>query len=148
MTPLTVLDKVVEALQAAGATEEMIAAAVGAAGEFGDSPPRPNGRPRKYANEATRQRVWQRRNEIHNEIPAPDAPRNEIHNEIQPAADPRHEIRDEIPNGYLWARLDGAARGRADLGPIASVAAARQRTALASAIGRCGRRRVFLAITA
>ena len=32
MTPLTVLDKVVEALQAAGATEEMIAAAVGAAG--------------------------------------------------------------------------------------------------------------------
>ena len=48
-TPLTVLDKVVEALQAAGATEEMIAAAVGAAGEFGDSPPRPNGRPRKYA---------------------------------------------------------------------------------------------------
>jgi hypothetical protein len=47
MTPLTVLDKVVEALQVAGATEEMIATAVGAAGEFGDSPPRPNGRPRK-----------------------------------------------------------------------------------------------------
>jgi hypothetical protein len=34
VTPLTLLDKVVEALQAAGATEEMIAAAVGAAGEF------------------------------------------------------------------------------------------------------------------
>src|SRR6516165_4814023 len=82
MTPLTVLDKVVEALQAAGATEEMIAAAVGAAGEFGDSPPRPNGRPRKYANESARQRAWQRRNEIHNEIPAPDAPRNETHNEM------------------------------------------------------------------
>ena len=42
MTPLTVRDKVVEVLQAAGATEEMVAAAVGAAGEFGDSPPRPN----------------------------------------------------------------------------------------------------------
>jgi hypothetical protein len=37
-----VRDKVVEVLQAAGATEEMVAAAVGAAGEFGDSPPRPN----------------------------------------------------------------------------------------------------------
>ena len=42
VTPLTVRDKVVEVLQAAGATEEMVAAAVGAAGEFGDSPPRPN----------------------------------------------------------------------------------------------------------
>ena len=37
MTPLTVLDKVVEALQAAGATEEMITAAVKAGGEFGES---------------------------------------------------------------------------------------------------------------
>jgi hypothetical protein len=119
----TLLDKVVEAIRSAGATEEIIAAAVGAAGTFGDVPPRQRGRRRQYANEAARRRAWQRRNEIHNEIPAPDAPRNEIHNEIQPPADPRHEIRDETPNGYLWARLDGAARGRADLGPIASVSA-------------------------
>jgi hypothetical protein len=35
MTPLTVLDKVVAALQAAGATEEMIAAAVGRLGSLG-----------------------------------------------------------------------------------------------------------------
>jgi hypothetical protein len=70
MTPQTLLDKVVEAIRSAGATEEIIAAAVGAAGTFGDVPPRQRGRPRQYANEAARQRAWQRRNEIHNEIPA------------------------------------------------------------------------------
>jgi hypothetical protein len=36
MTLPTLLDKVVEALRSAGATEEMIAAAVKAGGEFGD----------------------------------------------------------------------------------------------------------------
>src|SRR5215469_15418082 len=44
----TLLDKVVAALVSAGATEEIIAAAVKAGGEFGNSPPRPNGRPRKH----------------------------------------------------------------------------------------------------
>jgi len=68
MTPLTVLDKVVEALQAAGATEEMIAAAVGAAGEFGDSPPRPNGRPRKYADRALRDRAYRERKKARDEM--------------------------------------------------------------------------------
>ena len=56
MTPLTVLDKVVEALQAAGATEEMITAAVKAGGEFGDSPPNPGGR----LGEALTLTVWAR----------------------------------------------------------------------------------------
>ena len=48
MTLHTLLDKVVEALRSAGATEEIIAAAVKAGGEFGDSPPNTGGRPRKH----------------------------------------------------------------------------------------------------
>jgi hypothetical protein len=38
------LTAIVAALRSAGATEEIIAVAVKAGGEFGDSPPRPNGR--------------------------------------------------------------------------------------------------------
>ena len=116
MTPLTVLDKVVEALQGAGATEEIIAAAVKAGGEFGDSPPRPNGRPRKYADHAARTRAWRRRYEIRNEIPAPDAPRYEIRNEIQP---PRDEIRNEIPTCFVscpWPAPCPSYRGRSKTG--------------------------------
>ena len=96
MTPLTVLDKVVEALQAAGATEEMIAAAVGAAGEFGDSPPRPNGRPRKYADRALRDRAYRERKKARDEMRDETPPRDEIRDEIQA---PRDEMRDVIPVG-------------------------------------------------
>ena len=46
---LTLRDRVVAAIQAAGATEEMVDGAVGVFGEFGDSPPSRGGRPRKYA---------------------------------------------------------------------------------------------------
>src|SRR5215831_15492595 len=42
------LDAIVNALVSAGASEEIIAAAVKAGGDFGNSPPRPNGRPRKH----------------------------------------------------------------------------------------------------
>jgi hypothetical protein len=42
---LTLRDRVVAAIQAAGATEEMVAAAVGAFGVWENAPPRPNGRP-------------------------------------------------------------------------------------------------------
>ena len=49
---LTLRDRVVAAIQAAGATEEMVDAAVGVFGEFGDSPPSRGGRPRKYADRA------------------------------------------------------------------------------------------------
>ena len=48
MTCPTLLTAVVEALRSAGAAEEIIAAAVKAGGEFGDSPPNPGGRPRKH----------------------------------------------------------------------------------------------------
>jgi hypothetical protein len=56
MTGLTLRDKVVEALQAAGTTEEIVAAAVGAFGAFGafgNAPPRP----RRYADRALRRRA-------------------------------------------------------------------------------------------
>ena len=46
MTALTLRDRVVEALQAAGTTEEMVAGVVGVFGAFGDAPPRRGGRPR------------------------------------------------------------------------------------------------------
>ena len=49
MTLPTLLSAVVEALRSAGATEEMITAAVKASGEL--RTPHPGGRPRKHANE-------------------------------------------------------------------------------------------------
>jgi len=91
------LPAIVNALISAGATEEIIAAAVKAGGDFGNSPPRQRGRRRQYADDAARQRAWQRRNEIRDEIPAPDAQHYEIRNENQASAGPRNEIRNEIP---------------------------------------------------
>jgi hypothetical protein len=49
---------VIEALRSAGATEEMIAAAVKAAGEFPIPHPIRGGRPRKYADRAARDRAY------------------------------------------------------------------------------------------
>jgi hypothetical protein len=59
MTLPTLLTAIIEALRSAGATEEIIAAAVKAAGEF--PIPHPGGRPRKHANEAERAREYRRR---------------------------------------------------------------------------------------
>jgi hypothetical protein len=74
MTPLTLRDKVVAAIQAAGATEEMVAGVVGVFGEFGESPPRKRGRRRQYADHAARQRAYEARHrrpdEKRDEIPA------------------------------------------------------------------------------
>jgi hypothetical protein len=60
MTPLTLRDKVVAAIQAAGATEEMVVGVVGVFGEFGESPRRRGGRPRKYADANARKLAWKR----------------------------------------------------------------------------------------
>jgi hypothetical protein len=57
MTLSTLLDKVVEALRNAGATEEIIAAAVKAGGEFGGFPTEP----RRPAEEALCSRAHQAR---------------------------------------------------------------------------------------
>ena len=102
---------VVKALQAAGATEEMISAARVAFVALEDVPRRQGGRPRKYAHRPARQRAYRRRYEIRYEIPVPDALRYEIRYEIQP---PRYEIRDEIP----VERPPDAGRNRFRLAPI------------------------------
>ena len=70
MTLPTLLSAIVEALRSAGATEEMIAAAVKAGGKFENSPPSRGGRPRHYADGAARQRAYRRRYEKRYEIPA------------------------------------------------------------------------------
>jgi hypothetical protein len=77
------LTAVVAALRSAGATEEIIAAAVKAGGEFGDSPPRQGtGRKRQYTDTAARKRAWRagrRRDEMRDETLAPQASRDEKH---------------------------------------------------------------------
>jgi hypothetical protein len=64
MTLPTLLAKVVEALRSAGATEEIIAAAVKAGGAFENAPRRQQGRRRKHADHAARTRAWRQRDEI------------------------------------------------------------------------------------
>jgi hypothetical protein len=81
------LSAIVEALRSAGATEEIIAAAVKAGGELGNSPRRQRGRRREHADDAERQLAWRRRNEIRDEIQA----RNEIRNENPVAGAPFEE---------------------------------------------------------
>jgi hypothetical protein len=60
MTLPTMLPAILEALRNAGATEEMIAAAVKADGEARTPHPRRGGRPRKHADDAARKRAWRR----------------------------------------------------------------------------------------
>jgi hypothetical protein len=50
MTFPTLQPEVMDALRSAGATVEIIAAAIKAGGEFCDSPPRQRGRRRQYAD--------------------------------------------------------------------------------------------------
>ena len=71
MTRPTLLSAIVELLRSAGATEEIIAAAVGAAGAFENAPRRPRGRRRHNADSAACKRAWRRRDEIRDEIQTP-----------------------------------------------------------------------------
>jgi hypothetical protein len=112
MTLPTLTQSVIEALRSAGATEEMIAAAVKASGEL--RTPHPGGRPRKHANGAERLREHRkrRRNETSsvtpstcNETSSVTPPRNET------SSVTRDEIRDEIPMARRMA-LGPALRGR------------------------------------
>src|SRR6516165_10716462 len=79
MTLPTLLPKVVAALRNAGATEEIIAAAVKTGEEFCDSRPHRGARPRKHAEGPARQRAYRRRCEIRYEI---QPPRDNVRNEI------------------------------------------------------------------
>ena len=63
MTFPTLRPEVIAALRSAGATEEIIAAAVKASGEL--RTPHPGGRPRKHANEAERARQYRKRKKRH-----------------------------------------------------------------------------------
>jgi hypothetical protein len=121
MTLPTLLPEVIEALRSAGATEEMLAAAVKAGGELQNSPPRQRGRRRQYADDAARQRAWRRRNEIRYENQPSAGPRNEIRNEIPVERRPeagRNRFR-LVPTEALRGRLLEAAQGHID--PMADV---------------------------
>jgi hypothetical protein len=102
---------VVDALRSAGATEEMLAAAVGAFGAFGDSPRRQRGRRRQYADDAARQRACRARHEIRHEIPVTDALCHEIRHETPLVRD----VTPLSPIGVLRERLLTAAQGHVDL---------------------------------
>jgi hypothetical protein len=108
---------IVEALRSAGATEEIIAAVVGAAGAFQDAPSSRGGRPRNYADRALRDRAYRERKKARDETPVPDAPRDETRDETPFA---RYEMCYEIPR--LRARLEEAGEGHfdpdADISPI------------------------------
>jgi hypothetical protein len=118
MTLPTTLPAIVEALRNAGATEEMIAAAVKAGGELQNSPPRQRGRRRQYADDAARQRAWRRRNEIRDESQPSAGPCDEIRVERPPDAGPnRFRL---VPTEALRGRLLEAAQCHID--PMADVA--------------------------
>jgi len=76
MTRPTLLSALVEALRSAGATEEIIAAAVKAGGAFGDAPPRRGGRPRKYADRSLRDRAYRERKKARDEMRDETPPRD------------------------------------------------------------------------
>ena len=67
MTSPTLLTAIVEALRSAGATEEIIAAAVEAGGAFENAPRRQGGRPRKYADRAGCDRAYRERRKAREE---------------------------------------------------------------------------------
>jgi hypothetical protein len=94
--PQSLPQSVIDALQAAGATEEMIAAAVAASGELPTTHPSRGGRPRKHADKASRHRAFRKRrrarDETRDETPA-DLTLEEV--KAIAMAHPRDETRDE-----------------------------------------------------
>jgi hypothetical protein len=104
MTVPNMLTAVVTALRSAGATEEIIAAAVKAGGEFGDSPPRPNGRPRKHADDASRYRAYRARKRARHET-RHEIPRDETQRDETPVPDARNlrvRLIDASGPGGVW----------------------------------------------
>jgi hypothetical protein len=101
MTLPTLLSAIVEALRSAGATEEMIAAAEKAYGEFGDSPPSRAGRPRKHADRASKDRAYRERKKarVETRVETDRAARlgDETRVETPSAEAPRVETCDETP---------------------------------------------------
>jgi hypothetical protein len=118
----TLLTAIVEALRSAGATEEMIAAAVKAGGEFPTPQPSRGGRPRKYRTRAECDRAYyerRKRREKTNEEPP--------HHEETHEKTALEELREETLvltrlRADLRGRLEEAAQGHfdadADIAPI------------------------------
>jgi hypothetical protein len=135
MTLPTLQPEVIEALRSAGATEEMIAAAVKASGEFPTPHPSRGGRPRKYRTRAACDLAYRARRKLR-EKTCEETSQDEKTCEKTRSKDKtsqdektcektpveRYEIRDEIPGGHLRARLEEAGQGHfdadADIEPI------------------------------
>jgi hypothetical protein len=143
--PTTLPQLVIDALRSAGATEEMIAAAVKASGEFPTPQAARRGRPRKYADDAARKRDWKRGttkratksvrgDEKGDEIPTHlggayppgDEKGDENHEENKDKTSQTRMPRDQIPfqraMDHLRGRLEEAGQGNfdadADVAPI------------------------------
>jgi hypothetical protein len=103
---------VIEALQAAGATEEMIAAAVKASGEFPAPQAARRGRPRKYADDAARKRDWKRgTTKRATKSVRGDEKGDEMAARLGGACPPGDEKGDEIPSNALSRTLGDLGRG-------------------------------------
>jgi hypothetical protein len=100
MTCPKAFSAIAEALRSAGATEEIIAAAVNEFGAFEDAPKRQGGRPRKHADRASKDRAYRERKKARDEMRDEIPPRDEIRDKIQA---PRDEIRDEIQASQVMA---------------------------------------------
>ena len=117
-----IVNAVVAAMQAAGATEEMIAAAVGAYGAWERAPRRQGGRPRKYQNRAECDRAYRERRKLREktcEKTSPEEKTGEETSEKTPAPaltknDTIPESRTDETSGYASFR---AQIGTGDLRP-------------------------------
>jgi hypothetical protein len=118
------VNAIVEALRSAGAREEMIAAAIKAGGELGNSTKPRGGRPRKHADDTARKRAWKKgvtkrvTKLVAGDETGDETPLRPVGGDETPA--PRNENRDEISRiVVLRACLEGVAAGHFD--PAADV---------------------------
>jgi hypothetical protein len=82
---------VIEALRSAGATEEIVAAAVKALGDLGKSPKPQGGGPRLYADRAARDRAYRAQKKPRVETGVETPPR------VETCVETRDEVRVETP---------------------------------------------------
>jgi hypothetical protein len=121
MTVPKPLTAIVEALRSAGATEEIIALAVKAFGDFEKSPTPRGGRPRKHADDTARKRAWKKGRRNGGQVSSPSDETGDETPALSPDGD---EIRDEIPMARRMAlgpalrgRLEEAGQGRVTRAP-------------------------------
>jgi hypothetical protein len=117
MTLPTLLSAIVEALRSAGATEEMIASATKAAGEFAIAHPSPL---RKYESGAARQKAYRDRKKryVTRDEKRDETPPRYVTRDVTRPPDARRN-RFRLPTEALRGRLLEAAQGHID--PMADV---------------------------